>query len=181
MLMNVGMLPLFGCVTFVAWWVPLILLSSVLFLFLNYLLIRLSFHCSSIVVPLSPSLESWFMMVVVGVEIVITPLLSCIELEIVLMFLFFWMVRSWWNVFSSLGLEFSFDSWLASPKQASFDSDDVTSLRDISLRHGFGYCDALDWPEIDDSSAEICTLSWSIILRLPCLLKVLSSESLLES
>ena len=181
MLVDVGMLPLVGCMTIISWRVPLILLSSVLFLFLNCLLIRLSFHCSGIVVLLSPSIESWFMMVVVGVEIVVTPLLSCIELEGVLVFRCFWMVRSWWNGSSILELEFSFDSRLAILKQASSDSDDVTSLRDISLRRGFEWCDTLEWPEIEDSSAVFCTLSWSIILRLPCFVLVLSTESLLES
>ena len=57
MLMEVGILPLVEYVTIVVWLGSLILLPSVLFLFLNYLLIRLSFYCSGIVGPLSPSLE----------------------------------------------------------------------------------------------------------------------------
>ena len=180
-LMDVGILPLVGCMECVAWWVPLFLLSSDLFLVLTCLFVRLRFHCSGIVVPLSPSLESWCMMVVVGVTIVISPPLSCIELEVVLVVLFFWIVRSWWNSSIRLGLEFYFDAMLARSKYSSSDSDEVTSRLDISLRRGFDCFDALNWPEVDTSSVELGMLFWSIILRLPCLLIVLSSESLLES
>ena len=109
MSMEFGILPSVGCVTIVAGWVPLILLSSVLFILSNYLLIRLSFYCSGSVDPLSPSLEYWFMMVVVGVEVVVNSLLSCIDLGGVLVVCCYWRVKSWWNGSGSLGVEFSFD------------------------------------------------------------------------
>ena len=78
-------------------------------------------------------------------------------------------------------MDFSFDPKLAISKQASSDSDDGTSLLDISLRRGFESCDALEENESEDSSSVFYTLSWSIIIRCPCFVAVLSSESLLES
>ena len=94
MSLEFGILPLVGCVTIAAWRVPLILLSSVLFILLYCLLIRLGFHCSDIVDPISPSLEYLFMMVVVGLEVVVNYLLSCIELEVVLVVRCCWRVKS---------------------------------------------------------------------------------------
>ena len=223
MLMDDGMLPLFGCVECVAWWVPLFLLSFALFLLLTCLLIRLRFHCSGTVVPLSPSLESWCMMNAVGVDIGISPPLSCIELEVVLVVFFFWIDISWWNGSSrivlgfsfdamlarsplsciemnvvlvvlffwidmswwndsiKIWLEFSFDTTLARSKHSSSDSDEVTSRREISLRRGFYWFDALNGSEVDAASVELGMLSWSITRRLPYWLRVRSSESLRES
>ena len=74
---------------------------------------RLRFHCSGSVVPLSPSLESWFMVDVVGVDSGISLPLSCIELEVLLVVLFFGIDRSWWNDSNIIGVGFSFDAMLA--------------------------------------------------------------------
>ena len=78
-------------------------------------------------------------------------------------------------------MEFSFDPRLAIFKQDSSNSDDGTSLLDIILRRGFENCDVLEENESKDSSSVFYTLSWSIILRCPCFVSLLSFESLLES
>ena len=106
------MLPSFGCVECVAWWVSLFLLSFALFLLWACLLIRLRFHCSGRVIPLSPSLESWCMVDAAGVDIGISPPLAYIELEVLLSFFFVGIDRSWWNGSIRSGLGFSFDAML---------------------------------------------------------------------
>ena len=152
MTMECGMLV--GWVVVVSWWVSLFRSVSFLFLWLIRRLMRLSLHFSGIVAPLSSSLECWFIIVMVGMDVVAPSLLSWSNGDWYLMLFCRLLFKSWWNGSISRDVELSFYPLLANSKQTSSDSIEFASIRDIICRRGFMSIEPSDRFEKESSSSD---------------------------
>ena len=78
-------------------------------------------------------------------------------------------------------MELLFDPLHAKSIHTSSDSNEFTSMRDISILRGFMRSESFERFELEVSSSVFCSSSGSMILRCLYLGSVISSNPLLES